>query len=136
MVLDASAPLEWALPDDGRGGPARGVLTSTTADEPAVVPAHWRAEVGNGLLMAFRRGRLDRPNLLRAMSELSVLPVTVDHKGADEAWTEPFAQALASGLTLYHALYLELARRRNLPLATFDAALRQAAKAAGVPVLP
>jgi len=35
-------------------------------------------------------------------------------------------------LTLYDALYLELALRLNLPLATFDGALRRAAEAEGV----
>ena len=46
------------------------------------------------------------------------------------------AMALATGLTLYDALYLELAKRHGLPLGTFDAALRRAASAAGVTVLP
>ena len=39
------------------------------------------------------------------------------------------------GLTLYDAAYLELSVRRDLPLATFDAALRRAASAAGVQLL-
>lgn len=102
----------------------------------ALVPAHWRAEVGNGLLMALRRGRLTPDSLPGILAELSVLPVTVDDAGAQDAWADPLAQALATGLTLYDALYLELARRRGLPLGTFDAALRQAALTVGVPVLP
>lgn len=36
---------------------------------------------------------------------------------------------------LYDATYLELALRRDLPLATLDAALRKAAVQAGVKVL-
>jgi predicted nucleic acid-binding protein len=39
------------------------------------------------------------------------------------------------GLTVYDAAYLELARRRNLPLATLDQALRAAALTEGVPLL-
>jgi predicted nucleic acid-binding protein len=38
-------------------------------------------------------------------------------------------------LTLYDAAYLELAVRRNLPLATLDRELRDAAKAVGVDLL-
>jgi predicted nucleic acid-binding protein len=38
-------------------------------------------------------------------------------------------------LTLYDATYLELSLRRGLPLATFDAALRRAAAAAGATLL-
>lgn len=39
-------------------------------------------------------------------------------------------------LTTYHATYLELARRRGLPLLTKDNNLAQAASRHGVPVLP
>jgi predicted nucleic acid-binding protein len=39
---------------------------------------------------------------------------------------------LRQKLTLYGAAYLELAQRRGLPLATFDAALSHAAAAEGV----
>jgi predicted nucleic acid-binding protein len=128
-------PLGWALPEEGRTEPARGVLASLAAGT-ALVPPHWRAEVGNGFLMALRRGRLDPDRLPRIMAELSVLPVVVDDVGARDAWAEPLAQALATGLTLYDALYLELAKRHGLPLATFDAALRRAAVSTGVVALP
>jgi predicted nucleic acid-binding protein len=97
---------------------------------------HWRAEVGNGLLMALRRGRLGPDALPQVLAELALLPVVVDDAGARDAWAEPLALALATGLTLYDALYLELAKHRGAPLATFDAALRHAALATGVAVLP
>lgn len=135
LVLDASVPLGWALPDEGRADPARGVLASLAAGT-ALVPSHWRAEVGNGLLMALRRGRLDPDSLPGILARLSTLPVAVDDAGAQDAWTEPLARALATGLTLYDALYLELAKRHGLPLATFDAALRRAALVTGTAVLP
>jgi predicted nucleic acid-binding protein len=41
----------------------------------------------------------------------------------------------AHRLTAYDAAYLELAHRRDLPLATLDAGLRTAARALGVAVL-
>ncbi|MBD0274796.1 MAG: type II toxin-antitoxin system VapC family toxin [Acetobacteraceae bacterium] len=135
LVLDASVPLGWALPDEARAEPASGVLASLAAGT-ALVPSHWRAEVGNGLLMALRRGRLASDSLPEILARLAVLPVAVDDAGAHDAWAEPLAQALATGLTLYDALYLELATRHGLPLATFDAALRHAAAAVGVAVLP
>lgn len=124
------------MPDEGRTDPARGVLVSLATGASAAVPAHWRAEVGNGLLMALRRGRLGPDHLPRILAELSLLPVVVDDAGARDAWADPLAQALTTGLTLYDALYLELATRRGVPLATFDAALRHAALTAGVAVLP
>ena len=134
VVLDASLPLGWALPDEGRSAPACGVLASLSV-RTALVPAHWQAEVGNGLLMALRRGRLDPGRLPQILAELSLLPVLVDDAGAHAAWAEPLAQTLTTGLTLYDALYLELAGRHDLPPASLDAALRHAALAAGVTVL-
>jgi predicted nucleic acid-binding protein len=51
----------------------------------------------------------------------------------------PARDALASPrafqLTAYDAVYLELARREGLPLATLDKGLRAAAKKAGVALL-
>ena len=128
--------LGWALPDEGRKGIAVGVLASLSPGRPAIVPAHWQAEVGNGLLMAHRRGRLDGESLPLVLAELSNLPVMVDAHGAADAWTRPFAEALGTGLTLYDALYLELAKRLALPLATLDAALRHAGKKTGLAVVP
>jgi predicted nucleic acid-binding protein len=43
-----------------------------------------------------------------------------------------FYTARAHQLSAYDAVYLELARREGLPLATLDQRLRVAAKAAGV----
>ena len=40
------------------------------------------------------------------------------------------------GLSLYDASYLELAIRKGLPLATKDTSLADAAREAGVPMLP
>jgi predicted nucleic acid-binding protein len=40
------------------------------------------------------------------------------------------------GLTFYDALYLELALRRDAPLATLDAALQRAAKSEGLAFEP
>lgn len=135
LVLDASVPLAWSLPGEESREPAREVLVALER-HAALVPPHWRAEVGNGLLMALRRGRMERDRLPRILAELSTLAVEVDMTGAEDAWAAPLGLALSTGLTLYDALYLELAVRRALPLASLDAALRRAAQRMGVPILP
>jgi predicted nucleic acid-binding protein len=66
---------------------------------------------------------------------LAGLPIGIDEETAGRAWRETLALAEIHRLTLYDAAYLELAVRRSLPLATFDAALRTAAVTAGVPLL-
>lgn len=62
-------------------------------------------------------------------------PIEIDDETAGRAWREALALAETYHLTVYDAAYLELALRRSLPLATFDAALRSAAATAGVPLL-
>lgn len=134
-VLDASLVLAWALPDEDLDGRAEAVLAELARGD-IMVPAHWRAEVGNGVLMAFRRGRLALGSIAPILAQAATLRLVVDGVGAEDAWAGPMRISLASGLTLYDAIYLELAIRRALPLATLDAALREAARERSVPLLP
>jgi predicted nucleic acid-binding protein len=99
------------------------------------VPSLWLLEVGNILPLAERRKSLSaaaRPNHL---ADLSHLPIVIDHATASHAWYDTMALAERHGLTLYAAVHLELSLRHQLPIATFDAALRRAAKAANVSLL-
>ena len=64
------------------------------------------------------------------------LPIALDPETAWRSWSETAMLAGRRGLTVYDAAYLELAERRDLPLATLDAALARAAVSAGVQVLP
>ena len=64
------------------------------------------------------------------LAQIATLPIDVDRQGATPAAL--LALALRFGLSSYDAAYLELALRLQLPLATTDAALREAAVASGV----
>lgn len=97
-----------------------------------MVPAHWPLEVANGLQMAVRRGRIDTVFRSECLRELAAIPITLDQETVDRAWSETIALADTYGLTIYDAAYLELALRRDLPLATHDKALLSAAQGSGV----
>lgn len=130
FVLDGSVTLSWILPDEA--STETDALRDALATDLALVPGHWALEVANGLLVAARRRRLaerDVPGLLRV---LAALPIETDPGTADAAWAETLALARRHRLTLYDAAYLELARRRALPLATLDADLRSACRASRV----
>ena len=58
-----------------------------------------------------------------------------DLETADRAWEVSARLAERFKLSVYDAAYLELAQRRQLPLATLDKELRTAATASGVEVL-
>lgn len=135
-VFDASVAMALLLPDEDRHDAAR-LIALSAGDAGFVVPRHWWTEVGNGLLMANRRGRLTLERMPEALSLIAALPIVCD--APDDAaypFAEPLSLAVATGLTLYDAVYLEAAQRLVLPLATFDSALRRAAVGRSVRVLP
>jgi predicted nucleic acid-binding protein len=131
LVLDASVVMAWTIPDDAQVDRATAVMQQVTGDG-AVVPGLWRLEVGNALLMAERRGRLHAVQLADALRLLEGLPIETDPETGLRAWTATASLARRHRLSLYDACYLELALRRGLNLASFDAALVAAAEAEGV----
>lgn len=60
------------------------------------------------------------------------MAIEIDRGTIAHAWSEVVRLSDLYGLTPYDAAYLELALRRNLPLATLDRALQRAAIQAGV----
>ncbi len=130
LVLDASVTLAAVLQEANSALAAN--LIDRVAAERAVVPSHWHLEVGNALLMSERRGNISPRQRAAYVEELLTLPIDLDPETSSRAWRGTLTIAAQYRLTLYDAAYLELSLRRGLPLATFDAALRRAAEAAGV----
>ena len=85
--------------------------------------------------MAVRRQCIDPAFRRAALADLALLDIATDQQTDAFAWTETLNLADHLHLTVYEASYLELARRRMLPLATLDQELRTAATATGVTVL-
>jgi predicted nucleic acid-binding protein len=131
LVLDASVALAWMLPGEVDAAQAKRLI-GAVADAGAVVPSHWRLEVANTLLMAERRGRLPPEEVAGLLARLAVLTITIDPETAARAWDACPDLVRRHRLSLYDAAYLELARRKGLPLASFDGPLRRAAEAEGV----
>ena len=130
LVLDSSATLAFIYSDETTEPIRR--LFDAVAEDGAVVPALWRLEVANSLTVAVRRGRID-VNFRRAvLADLAFLDITSDDRTDIHAWGETLNVADRFQLTVYDAAYLELAQRRNLPLATLDGELRTAAEALGL----
>jgi predicted nucleic acid-binding protein len=126
LVLDSSATLAWIYGDETTNSIRR--VFESVGEEGAVVPALWRLEIANSLTVAVRRGRVDANFRRAALTDLALLDIAVDDQTDAHAWGETLRVADLFKLTLYDAAYLELAQRRNLPLATLDGELRAAAK--------
>jgi len=130
LVLDSSATLAWIYSDETTDPIRR--LFDAVADDGAVAPALWRLEIANSLTVAVRRGRIDANFRRAVLSDLALLDITTDDHTDVHAWGETLSVADRFQLTVYDAAYLELAQRRNLPLATLDRELRVAAKSLGL----
>ena len=108
------------------------VLLEAVVEAGAVAPSLWPLEVLNALIMAERRKRVDAAQRQRLSGFLRDLPIALDDETAAQAWSATIQLAERHRLTVYDAAYLELAQRRDLPLASLDQELRAAAEAAGV----
>jgi predicted nucleic acid-binding protein len=133
LVIDASITLAWYFTDEIT--PVAEAVLDRVAEAGAVVPGHWRLEVANALQSARRRKRVSGVYRDKSLAELARLPITVDPYTNTHAWTSTLELADDFALTAYDAAYVELARRRNLPLATLDTQMRQAATGLGIPLL-
>jgi len=131
FVLDASVALAWCFEDEATAETE--AVLEQLAEDSAVAPSLWELEVINVLLLAERRGRITESQTARFVALLTQLPILIDSAGADMA--SVLAAGRHHGLTAYDAVYLVLAEREGIPLATIDGKLRVAAQAAGVPVL-
>jgi predicted nucleic acid-binding protein len=105
-------------------------VASRLLDEKAHAPALWQLEFANVLRSACKRGALDALGAHEVIEQIAALPIMVDRETPGPAAI--LTLALRYDLTSYDAAYLELALRLQLPIATRDAALMEAARAAGI----
>jgi predicted nucleic acid-binding protein len=133
FVVDCSIAMAWLFHDEATSKTA--VLLNRLATETALVPTWWFIEITNVLTMAERNGRITPTHSDAFIADLSKLGIERDDEAADRAFTHLLALCRTHRLTSYDAIYLDLAIRRSLPLATLDEDLRKTAKKLGVGLL-
>jgi predicted nucleic acid-binding protein len=130
FVLDASVAMSWCFADEIT--PFSDHVLESLRDTYATVPPLWSFEVLNAVAMSERRGRLTAPLSDEFIETLSALDIRVDQDFPKAAQGDLLLLVRRHGLTSYDAAYLQLAKRRNLPLATLDRKLLAAASQEGV----
>jgi predicted nucleic acid-binding protein len=132
FVLDASVTLTWAFPDEMHPIATRAGEMLEKGLGSARVPALWWFEVRNILLVSERRGRITAEGTAQFLQSIASLEIE-----SDQSQNEASLLRLARKhrLTVYDASYLDLAARERIQIATLDKALRNAAKAEGIPLL-
>ncbi len=134
FVLDNSVAMQWFF-ESATHPYGDAVLGRLAAGDVAIVPALWFYEASNVLAREQNRGRSSAAKVDTFLSVLKSLNIGLDAQSAGRALDDVHRFAVAYRLTSYDAAYLELAIRRQLPLATLDQELIAACGLAGVPVL-
>ena len=136
FVLDASVAFSWCFPGDPtEDTPYSRRILSKLATDDAIVPEIWAFEIANIIFVAFnKRKRINQKQIDEYLMRLRALPIRVE---LNDVWANIAleSQARKWNLPAYDAAYLDLALRKQIPLATADDVLRKAAQAEGIGVL-
>lgn len=133
FVIDSSVALTWLFKDEST--PRTNELLGRLYSEGAIVPSWWFVELTNVMALAERKGRISPAETTAFIAELSKFDIDIDAEASSRAFTHLLPLCRGHHLTSYDAIYLELALRLQLPLATLDEPLRKAAKKLGVKLL-
>jgi predicted nucleic acid-binding protein len=133
LVLDCSMTMAWAFRDETTPGTLS--VLELAAHEACVAPSVWPLEVCNAVLTAQRRGRFTSDDVPLFLGLVGDLCVSVDDLTLQQTVESVLPLAVQHALSSYDAAYLELALRKGAPLATLDAGLARAARAAGVAII-
>ena len=93
------------------------------AAAPLLAPAHWKAELANVVWKAAAFHGIDTERCLDLLHIAESLPITsVD---VAELWRGAVARAVSARHPAYDTLFIELAVREGVPMASYDAVLRR-----------
>jgi predicted nucleic acid-binding protein len=131
FVLDNSVTSGWFIGNQATAYSE--TIALRLQDDRAIVPPIWELEFSNVLRTACLRKAMTAQDAQAVIAQIVSLPIEVDRQVVRPS--ELLSLGLRFGLTVYDAAYLELALRRQVPIATSDAALSEAASACGVGVV-
>ncbi len=131
FVLDNSVVSGWLL--ENQASAYCDAVAHRLRTSRAIAPTLLPLEYTNVLRTACKRQRIIAAEAQEMLAMLTELPIDIDTAPPNPA--QIFDLALRYDLTSYDAVYLDLALRRSLPIATQDQALANAAVVAGVGVV-
>jgi predicted nucleic acid-binding protein len=131
FVLDNSVVCGWLL--QSQATPYCDFIAQRLQTSRAIAPPLLSLEYTNVLRTACKRQAIVASQAQQMLHMLAQLPIDTDTAAPDPA--QLLDLALRYDLTSCDAVYLDLALRRSLPIATQDQALAHAARVAGVGVV-
>ncbi|OGT41278.1 MAG: hypothetical protein A3F42_07310 [Gammaproteobacteria bacterium RIFCSPHIGHO2_12_FULL_37_34] len=130
FILDCSITMAWCFEDETSEYSEK--ILDALSENTAWVPALWSIEVANSLIVAERKKRISHIKAIAFKQHIDTFAIKID----DYLLTKPIELLLdlakETGLTAYDATYLELAIRKNLPIATLDVELKKSSQKMGL----
>jgi predicted nucleic acid-binding protein len=133
FIIDCSITMAWCFTDERTAATA--LVRDRSERETALAPGLWYLEVTNVLSLAEKRGRITPALVAEFINLLAKINIEIDDEGPGRAFEQILPLCRQHALTSYDAVYLDLAIRTGLPLATLDEQLRAAAAERGVQLL-
>ena len=133
FILDNSVTMRWCFENTSTPY-AEEVLEQLLIGQQAHVPVLWLYlyEVVSVLAKAQRSASITADKAHGFLEDIRSLDITVDDDSLGHIFGDVHRLAVEQSLSGYDAAYLELAIRKDLPLATLDEELQKAAHTAGV----
>ncbi len=136
FVLDASVTAAWLLPDNASQATHRLYARIRRDELDPQAPNLWQWECGNLIASGVNAGRIPHASVEGLWGVLEAIRHRMElHDLAPAQHKAVLDVALETGLPVYDASYLWLARSLKLPLATFDQAQADAARQSGIALL-
>ena len=122
IVVDASVVLKWYLPDEEYGNIAIEILDKYVAYEIEIIaPFLLEYEVINGLLIAQKRGRVEKEIVATAI--VGLLNLEIEQKSLSFFYPEVLRFSESYGISAYDASYLAVAMEADALMVTADETL-------------
>jgi predicted nucleic acid-binding protein len=122
IVIDASVVLKWYLFDEEHGQTALEILDKYVSYEVELfAPSLLEYEVLNGLLIARKRGRIEKKVVLTAIE--GFINLEIEQKNVLCLYSGIMDFSESYGLSAYDSSYLALAREEGASLVTGDETL-------------
>jgi predicted nucleic acid-binding protein len=119
LVVDASIAVAWALRDETDPDSGKILAAIQAGRVRLIVSEPWLYETRNAARSAMLRGRTDQEGVAEACRLLLRTSKTLVPASESRA-AEALRLSLETGLTVYDAAYLALARERGADLVTWD----------------
>ena len=127
VLLDASAVIAYIV-----GEPKSTIVIENTENSDIVSPNILPVEIANALTRMLRKGVIDnKAKMLGLIENFQIIPI----KLLDIDLNKSLELAFDFKIHAYDAIYLETAKRLNLPLLTFDNGMKRIGHEIGITIL-